>query len=365
MTPGMDRPGIESLPTPALLVDLDRLERNLASMAERAARLGVALRPHVKTHKCVEIGRMQQAAGATGITVSTLHEASVFATAGFDDITWAFPVIPSRISEARQIAERVRLGLVVDSREAVEALARERFPFHVWIKVDCGYHRCGVDPATGRAAELARQIEAAGMHPAGLLSHSGNAYDRDTEEGRAEVAEQERATIVALADRLRADGLEPGGISVGSTPAMTAARDLTGVTEARPGNYAYFDRVQASLGSCTLDDCALSVLSTVVSRAGDHSIVDAGALALSKDTGTTGGRSMGLVITVDGAPAEGEAPDLVGLSQEHGKLDRPLPVGTRVRILPNHSCLTAACFDHCYPVRGSRVLDRWRVWNGR
>jgi D-serine deaminase-like pyridoxal phosphate-dependent protein len=359
------KPLLHDLPTPALLVDLDRLERNVAAMAERADRLGVALRPHVKTHKCVEIGRMQVAAGATGITVSTLYEAEVFATAGFDDITWAFPVIPSRVAQARRLAERIRLGLVVDSPEAVASLAAERFPFEVWIKVDCGYHRCGVDPTTDAAGDLARRIEAAGMRFAGLLSHSGNAYDHDTDQERAAIAEEERARITSVADGLRAESIETRGVSVGSTPAMTAARDLAGVTEARPGNYAYFDLTQESLGACSLDDIALSVLTTVVSSSTEHAVVDAGALAMSKDGGPSAGRAMGRLIEIAGAPVGSAAPELVGLSQEHGKLDRSLAVGTLVRVLPNHSCLTAACFDHCYAVRGDRVEGRWRVWNGR
>jgi len=318
----------------------------------------------VKTHKCVEIGRMQLAAGASGITVSTLHEAEVFATAGFDDILWAFPIIPSRVQEARAIAERITLGVVVDSAEGVAALAAEEFPFDVWVKVDCGYHRCGVDPAGDQAGNLVRRIGDAGMRFAGLLSHSGNAYDHRTDEARATIAEQERSAIVGVAERLRGEGIGPPEISVGSTPSMTAVRDLSGVTEARPGNYVYFDVMQTELGACSPEDCALTLLSTVVSASEDHAVIDAGALALSKDAGHSGGASMGRICEVDGARCV-DGPGLVGLSQEHGKLDAHLPVGSLVRLIPNHSCLTAACFNWVHGVRGDHVESRWRVWNGR
>jgi D-serine deaminase-like pyridoxal phosphate-dependent protein len=356
--------GIEQLPTPALLVDIDRLQANIDGMARRAADLGVSLRPHVKTHKCVEIAGMQRAAGCSGITVSTLFEAEVFATAGFDDILWAFPVIPSRVRQARELAERVRLGVVVDSAAAVDALAQERFPFEVWVKVDCGYHRCGVDPSGDDALHLVRAAEQGGMRFAGLLSHSGDAYARPGLEARAAAAEGERAAIVALASRIRDAGVDVAHVSVGSTPAMTAVRSLAGVTEARPGNYVYFDRTQVALGSCGPEDCALTVVATVISSGREHSVIDAGALALSQDAGPEPG-VMGELIAVGGEPAPATARVVRSLSQEHGQLDAALPVGTRVRILPNHSCLTAACFTRCWAVRGDEVEGHWRVWNGR
>lgn len=357
---------IDELATPALIVDLDRLERNITGMAERAAGLGVSLRPHVKTHKCVEIGRLQIAAGARGITVATLYEAEVFATAGFDDLTWAFPVIPSRGDQISELAERVRLGVVVDHPQAVDVVAGLERPVRVWVKVDCGYHRCGVPVEGDAILRLAERIVAAGIELAGLLSHSGDAYAVHGDEARAAVAESERAGIVGAARRLRDAGIDVPGISVGSTPAMTAARSLEGVTEARPGNYAYFDRTQVALGSCTIQDCALTVLSTVVSSSPDHAVLDVGALAMSKDRGPA--KHSGDYGVLFSSYAEGRVRDdvrLVSLSQEHGKLDGPLAWGERVRILPNHSCLTAACFTHVYAVRGERVLDRWRVWNGR
>jgi D-serine deaminase-like pyridoxal phosphate-dependent protein len=169
--------------------------------------------------------------------------------------------------------------------------------------------------------------------------------------------------MTALADRLRAEGLAVDAISVGSTPGMTAVDHLDGVTEARPGNYAYFDATQVALGACAPGDCALTVLASVVSSSRDHAVVDAGALALSKDVGRgNGGRpSMGRLFEDPGSAALREDARLISLSQEHGVVDAPLAVGSRVRILPNHSCLANACFDHVHAVRGEDVVDGWRV----
>jgi D-serine deaminase-like pyridoxal phosphate-dependent protein len=354
---------IRDLPTPALLVDLDVLERNLARMQARCDELGVALRPHVKTHKCVEIGRLQRDLGARGITVATLEEARAFADAGFEDVTWAFPVIVGRLGEAREIAERVAFGLLVDSRAAVEALERDGTAHRVWLEVDCGDHRSGVDPESGEALALARALaESRALRFEGILTHAGHSYRAGDDAGRLRVAREERDVVVRFADRLRADGIEVRGVSVGSTPGMTIVDHLRGVSEARPGNYAYFDATQVSLGACEARDCALTVLATVVSSSHDHAVVDSGALALSKDAGRGDGRpSMGRLYADYAAGLLREDARLAGLSQEHGVVDVPLPVGERVRILPNHSCLTNACFDRVHAVRGEEVADVWRV----
>ncbi len=342
------------------------LERNLARMQARCDELGVALRPHVKTHKCIEIGRMQRDLGARGVTVATLEEARAFADAGFDDITWAFPVIPGRIGEAREIAERTALRLFVDSRAAIEALERDGFPFHVWLEVDSGDHRSGVDPESDSAPELARALaDSASLEFDGILTHAGHTYRAPDAVGRRTVAGEERDIMVRLASRLRDAGIEVRHVSVGSTPGMTAVDHLRGVTEARPGNYAYFDATQVALGACEARDCALTVWASVVSSAPDHAVLDAGALALSKDAGPGGGSpSLGRLFA---EYAEGLLREerLVSVSQEHGVVGGPLEVGSHVRILPNHSCLTNACFDRVHAVRGEDVVDVWRVHRER
>lgn len=359
-------PSIDRLPTPSLLLDLDILERNLARMAERARALGVALRPHIKTHKCIEIGERQRALGAEGITVATLAEARAFAEHGFDDITWAFPVILSRLDEVRELATRITLRLTVDSRESVQALQRLGVPLRVWLEVDCGDHRSGVDPDSAVALDLARALhESSTLAFDGILTHSGHAYDTPGREAMARVAAAERDVMVDLAERIRDAGIPVDGVSVGSTPVMSAARDLSGVTEVRPGNYAFHDYTQVLLGSCTVTDCAVSVLASVVScqPGADHAVTDAGALAMSKDAGRGDApqATMGEIYEDYAAGTLRETVRLISLSQEHGVIHGPLPVGERVRILPNHSCLTAACFDEYQVVRGDQVVDRWRI----
>jgi D-serine deaminase-like pyridoxal phosphate-dependent protein len=359
---------LADLPTPALLLDRDRLEANLARMAERCDALGVTLRPHLKTHKCVEVADLQRDHGARGVTVSTLYEARVFADHGVDDITWAFPFIPSRLDEARRLAERVTLRITLDASQTLELLEAAGVPFHVWLKIDCGYHRAGVDPDAPAALELARRLAASRiLRFDGLLTHSGHAYHAATRAELRTIAEQERQAVAGLRARLAAEGITVAA-SVGSTPAMSAVTSLAGVQEARPGNYAFYDGMQLGLGSCAATDCAVTVLATVVSsRPGAaHCVVDAGALALSKDTapqlpaagfGTVYEDYASGTLLADGR--------LTSLSQEHGVLFPALPVGTRVRILPNHSCLTVACFDEYHVVEGDTIVDHWKIWRGR
>ncbi len=365
---------LDDLPTPALLLDLERVERNIAAMAERARLLGVALRPHVKSHKCPELAERQRAAGATGITVSTLYEAKVFARYGLRDITWAFSATPARLNQAKELCEELGpdldLGLVVDHEAALAAAEHVGYPFKIWLKVDCGYHRAGVDPAKKTSLALAARIDASQVvRFAGTLSHSGHAYRVRNPAELARIAEQERRIMVDFAARLEEAGVVVPAISVGSTPAMSRVKRLDGVTEARPGNYVFYDYTQYSLGACFLNACALSVLATVVSSqpGNRHCVVDAGALALSKDPGPerVRPRSMGRIFADYEKGRLDRSRYLVSLSQEHGIVRGRFPLGARLRILPNHACLTAACFDQYHVVRGDRVVDCWKIWRGR
>lgn len=361
---------LSHIPTPALILDLDRLEVNLRRMSDRARSLGVALRPHIKTHKCLEIARLQRDLGCTGLTVSTLYEARVFSENGFDDLTWAFPVILNRLDEALDIACQVDLGLVVDSMEALKALEQTGQSLRVWMKVDCGYHRAGVDPASPMALALAETLHGSSkLQFAGLLTHAGHAYNTRCLDDLAAVAEQERSCLVNLAELLRSSGIEVPAVSVGSTPTMSVVEDLTGVDEMRPGNYVFYDEMQTRLGSCGLDDCAVTVLASVVSAqpGAAHCVVDAGALALSKDSLSGDGEEItyGRVVAGGPQPPTTDSARIRSLSQEHGILNQPLPVGARVRVLPVHSCLTVACFDEYVVARGERVVDRWQIRRGR
>jgi threo-3-hydroxy-D-aspartate ammonia-lyase len=359
------------LETPALLLHQEVAERNVRRMAERATRLGVRLRPHAKTHKCVELGRLQLECGARGLTVATTVEAAVFARAGVQDITWAFPLDPSHVAHVRRLAEETvaTLRVVVDDLDTAKALAGSGL--HVWLKVDCGYHRAGVDPAGAYALLVARELGSEhGLVFDGILSHSGHAYLTKNKQEAGQVAEEERSVMVAFADRLRHEGLPVREISVGSTPAMAAVAQLEGVSEARPGNYVFYDRTMVLIGCCAPEDVAVTVLASVVSHqpGASHFIVDAGALELSKDPGPAhvGPAAMG---AVRGAPEL----TVATLSQEHGLVRAASPaalegrfkVGTQLEIVPNHSCLTVAQFDEYHVVRGGRVVDRWRVERGR
>jgi D-serine deaminase-like pyridoxal phosphate-dependent protein len=361
---------LHELPTPALVIDIDVLDRNISRMAGRTGQLGVRIRPHVKTHKCVEIGRRQLEAGAAGITVSTLFEARTFADAGFDDILWAFPVILGRLDEARALADRINFGLVVDTIDAANAVIADGYPFRVHIKVDSGYHRAGMNPTGAEILQVARTLaDAPRIELAGILSHSGHAYHGSSPDEIAQIAEQERVVMTECADRLGQHDVPVPEISVGSTPSMAQVRSLAGVTEARPGNYAFYDFTQVALGSCAPADCAATVVASVVSsqQGAQHCIVDAGALALSKDTGPNGshGPTMGELYADYHAGTYHADHRVVAVSQEHGRIDRALPVGSRVRIAPNHSCLTAAQFDHAYVARGQDVIDCWTIRRGR
>ena len=357
--------------TPALLLYRDVMERNLKHMADRAKRLGVALRPHIKTHKCLELGRRQAAQGAQGVTVSTLFEAEAFARGGFSDLTWAFPLDRTHLPHVKRITDSgATLRVILDDLQTAKALSGTGL--HVWLKVDCGYHRAGVDPSSRYGLDVARELGAErGVTFDGILSHSGHAYRTRNKDEAAQVAEQERQVMAWFAELLRKDGLPVRGVSVGSTPAMAAVKDLTGVTEARPGNYIFYDRTMVLIGCCEPQDVAVSVLATVVSHqpGASHFVVDAGALSLSKDLGPA---HLGLETAFGEVKGHPEL-TVASVSQEHGLIRAAAPaaiegkfkVGEQIEIIPNHSCLTEAHFDEYVVIEGGRMIDCWKIERGR
>jgi D-serine deaminase-like pyridoxal phosphate-dependent protein len=373
---------LSTIKTPALLLDAEKMKRNAARMSERIASLGVQLRPHVKTHKSVEIARIQTAAHDRRIMVSTLAEARAFLSAGFSDITYGVPVEPGKFAEVFELARACeRFAVLTDDLETVSLLAVESekagAEASVFLEVDTGDHRSGVAPDSAAALEIPRRISAAkNLRFAGILTHAGHSYEAPSAEERLAIARAERDIMRGLAEKLRADGIEVPDVSVGSTPTMAAIDHLEGVTEARPGNYIFYDGFQAALGSCTLADCALTVLAAVAHRSFERKqiIVDAGAIALSKDRGPVdiadinGKAGYGMVLDLTGEPL---GLHVDGLSQEHGKISvaddallAKLPVGTRIRILANHSCLTAAQYDNYNVLENGRVVDSWARFNG-
>jgi D-serine deaminase-like pyridoxal phosphate-dependent protein len=369
---------LDDLPTPAALVDLERVERNARRMAEKALRLGVRLRPHVKTHKCIEAARIQTDLHFGGVTVSTLAEAQAFAAGGFDDITLAVPIAPQKIRDAADLhAEAGALNLILDHPDTLRAVeevaASRKIQLPVFLEIDCGGGRSGVDPGSDIAQLLVRRLaDFEHIDFRGLLTHAGHAYRSHNREEAYEVACEERNLMTAFAAEVRDLGVALSEVSVGSTPTARAIDDLTGITEIRPGNYVFYDQFQKTIGICDLDDIAFSVLATVISVDPEQrrAIIDAGALALSMDPGPTHVDlecGFGLPVTLeDQYPLPGLR--LVALTQEHGTLSGPgveaLPPGTRVRIIPNHSCLSAACFERYSVLRGTEVVDEWRPVRG-
>lgn len=363
-------------PTPAFLVDRPVVQRNCDAMRAKARDSGVTFRPHVKTHKTIEIGRMQHG-GATGpITVSTLAEAEYFASDGFRDITYAVPIAttPDKLERAADLGAHIdRLSLVIDSETALRALeeyARAHgVTFDVFLKVDCGYHRAGVDPESPDSVRLALATAGSdGVRFQGLLTHAGHSYHaRDAQEIRR-IAAEEAACLTRFRALLAGEGVEDAWRSVGSTPTASVVERFSECDEVRPGNYVFFDAFQSTIGSCRLEDVAVSVLTTVVGSypERDTLIVDAGALAMSKDAGPDHidpQFGYGIVCDLDLRPLPMR---LAALSQEHGRIvaRTHVPVGTRLRIIPNHSCLTAAMHETYHIVDRGRVVDQWRPVRG-
>jgi D-serine deaminase-like pyridoxal phosphate-dependent protein len=259
----------------------------------------------------------------------------------------------------------VRLNVLVDSEEAFRAAEAHEHVFDVFLKVDCGYHRAGVDPESPDSARLAlRMVDSEGVRFRGLLTHAGHSYNvRDVEEVRR-IAAEEAAVLTRFRALLGIDTLR----SIGSTPTLAVVERFDECDEVRPGNYVFFDAFQATLGSCTRDDVAVSVLTTVVGSYPERGalIVDAGALALSKDAGPTQidpEFGYGVVCDLDLNPLPMR---IAALSQEHGKVESRIhvPVGTRLRILPNHSCLTAAMYDRYHVIEEGAIVGEWRPVRG-
>lgn len=362
------------LRTPSVILDIDRVRRNAARMTDVAHRNNVRLRPHIKTHKCIEVARIQTAGHNGAITVSTLAEARAFAKHGFTDITYAVPIERGKFDQAIELQQSgVKLNLLTDDAETVKALDETGENFEVFLKIDCGTHRVGVEPHAEQALVIPRRIaESANLKFAGILTHAGHSYDVDSREPILKVAHHERDVMVALSGMLRADGIDVPTVSVGSTPTMSTIDDLTGVDEIRPGNYIFFDNFQATLGSCSFEDTALTVLAAVIHKDGSRRklVVDAGAIALSKDRGPVGidpGCGYGRVLDVEGNDT---GMRVTGMSQEHGEIESAddafdrFKVGDRVRILANHSCLTAAQHSHYNVMENGEIVDRWEIHRG-
>ena len=368
--------------TPRLLLDPQKLQRNVDMMAARARDLGVTLRPHLKTPKSLKVAECAVPDKSAPITVSTLREADYFAQGGYTDILCAAATTPNKLAHADKIQRETgaRVLLVSDSVDLIKAADKRadelKTNFEFLIEVDCGEHRSGVQPASQYLLDVAEALkDASNLSLAGVMTHAGHSYATDKPDEIAAIAESERAAAAASAEALREAGHDCTIVSVGSTPTVMHAKHLEGVTEARAGVYLFWDLAQVSHGICELDDIAVTVLASVIghNRAGSALVLDAGALALSKDISANTflpDAKYGYVCDVK----TGE--HFPGLSvqnayQEHGMVPVPdgswferLPIGSQVRVMPNHTCMTCAAYETYDVVRDGEIVETWPRVNG-
>lgn len=368
---------LTDLQTPSLILDKNIVDRNTAVMTARLKTHGVRLRPHMKTAKSIDVARLALDGNFGGVTVSTLKEAEYFLEHGYKDIVYAVCFEPGKTDHAADLIKRgADLKVIVDSVDVARAIADHGGPFKVLIEIDCGEHRTGVTPDHAAVLDIANVLRSSGNGQlSGVLTHSGHSYLCRSIEEIKKIARDERAAITLAASRLRDVGHSCDIVSVGSTPTATFGETFEGITEVRPGVYVFYDIFQAGLGVCKIGDVAVSVLASVISHQPAHNriLVDAGGLALSKDRSTAAlDRDLGFGIVCDAISGQPIEDLIVGsVYQEHGQITLPdasyfsrFPVGTRVRILPNHSCMTAAAYDAYQVMDGGDVVAEWQRCNG-
>ena len=373
---------IASLDTPVALIDIPRMQHNILRMQQRMSRLGVRLRPHIKTSKCLPVIAAQIAAGASGVTVSTLKEAEHCFTQGINDVFYAVAVAPGKLPQALALRRKgCNLSVLTDSVQSAQAIVAfaqqhdERF--EVWIEIDCDGHRSGLVAEDPALIEVARILSEGGMRLRGVMTHAGSSYELNTLDALQALAEQERALCVRAAERIRETGLACPEVSIGSTPTALSALNLDGITEVRAGVYVFFDLVMHNIGVCQADELALSVLTTVIGHQQDKGwiITDAGWMAMSRDRGTQRQRQdfgYGQVCTEAGDWIDGAR--VTGANQEHGiitlgasdsgDIATRYPIGSRLRILPNHACATGAQFPEYRALDADGAVHTWSRLHG-
>jgi D-serine deaminase-like pyridoxal phosphate-dependent protein len=360
--------------TPFLVLDVDLVKENTKKMSHRLAKAGVSLRPHVKTAKCLEVALIASGGQPGPITVSTLKEAEQFAGAGFNDILYAVGMIPSKLEHCRALIEKgLHLSLICDNVDSAQALSAfgtiHNLHLPCLIEIDVDSHRSGVKP--NDIDTLTRVGNALGRNLCGVMTHAGDSYNAHSVDAISAAAELERLGVVTAANHLRAIGLPCPVVSVGSTPTATFGKSFEGVTEVRAGVYMFQDLVMAGLGVCGYSDIALSVITSVIGHRKDMGwlLTDAGWMAMSRDRGTAKqalDQGYGVVCTIDGVVIA----DLIvsGANQEHGIVSlrensaagktlrlEEYPIGTLLRVLPNHACATAAQFDEYHLISGRQA----------
>ena len=371
----MQATSLNEIETPAVIVDHKRLLRNIDWAQEVAKRRGLALRPHVKTHKCLEIARLQLKGGAVGLTASKVDEALVFIEAGVPSITVAYPLVdPRKLQRLLSAAKECRtdLRVVVETTTGVEVMAHAvsemQINVGVFVEIDVGLGRCGLREDDPALLHLVHRIQNSDqLRFAGLLSHAGHAYAASNAAEVAHIAANECNILQRVRRRLEEGHIEAAEVSVGSTPTVLASDRFDGITEIRPGNYVFMDRTPLRLGLATLDQIALTVLVTVVSRNRDYLIIDAGSKVLTSDLGahgTKGTLGYGLAFPVAEPIRTGTSLPVVRLSEEHGFVEhggREIEIGTKLRIVPNHACPVVNLADELLVVSGNGDVAKWPV----
>lgn len=352
--------------TPALMLDLDQLDKNIQEIIQFSKDHDVAYRPHIKTHKSTEIAKRQIDFGAVGITVATVGEAEIMAEAGIESILIAYPVV-LEVKMARILAllEKTSIIVTVDSQEQASIL-NDYFGKHhqkltVWIKVNTGLNRCGVEP-NEEVLALAKHIQTlSALSLTGIFTHAGHSYAATSEEKVTEIALYEAEAVVSSATLCEESGIVIPHRSIGSTPTYKIAGAVEGITEIRPGNAVFYDMIQVGLGAATIEQCALTVIASVGSIKEGRIVIDAGSKTLNLDRGAHGNEN------VAGHGYIKEYPDLIieRLSEEHGIIEINQPVdlilGELLTIIPNHACTVANLFNSYQVHRDGKVIDEWKV----
>lgn len=373
---------LQDLPTPCLLIEQSKLSHNIARLSAHIEALGCVIRPHVKTHKSVDITQQILDGGNTrGITVSTLKEARHFFNAGYTDILYAVGIVPNKFGEVKSLIELgCKITVILDSLEAARLLGEyantQQIVFNVLIELDVDSHRAGVDPHSQSLLDIAHEInKQTGTELQGVMTHAGGSYGCFDKASQLALAHQERDLSLHAAERIKAEGMSCNTVSIGSTPTAFAIDDLSGITEVRAGVYVLFDLVMAGLNVCNIDQIAISVMGSIIGFQKEKQIAlcDAGWMAMSRDRGTAGHKAdqgYGLICDKNGAvipnmlmTSANQEHGIIGMRKantEHGKsTDFPFAlfsIGDLIRILPNHACATAAQYKHFYLVDGETVI---------
>lgn len=355
------------LDTPTLLLDHQKLLKNISDIADFAKEQGVTYRPHIKTHKSVKIAQLQTEAGAVGVTTAKISEAEVMAAGGIKDILIAYPISsPDKINRVIKLLQKgVQLKVSVDNTESLGYLQKglEHTPYtlEVWIKVNSGLHRCGVEPGQ-EAVQLAKAIMShSKLKLCGIFTHAGHSYAAKSYDEIEAIGYQEGFSVVDSANECEKAGIQIPIRSVGSTPTYKISGKVPGVTEIRPGNAVFFDAIQAGLGVTSIENCALTLLASAVSIYKNRIIIDTGSKSLCLDKGAHGNQTVSGFGNIIGHPEV-----LIDrLSEEHGVgvllYETNLKLNDKVQIIPNHACTVVNQFNEYVVHENGKVLDVWKV----